>query len=157
MEQPGPCVKSYERISCNFVPGALSGASAVDDQTNVVQLVLMTIVEIVHSGQQKRLAAGGSGALSERDCHQITEDAIDRVMALLESRVPVGCGLSQETVRLFIESLFQTAEGTFFNLLENPHIMEVRKLDEIRCQPKRSRGLTCNNFLLRINRWSGVA
>lgn len=97
----------------------------MDDNTNVVQLVLMAIVDIVHKSQEAKLAQGQTKDLCDEECKQILEEAMNQVTAILEPRIPDGAELSEEMMRLFIQSLFDTTEGTFMNLLENPFILEV--------------------------------
>ena len=99
----------------------------MNEKSDVIQLVLMTIVDTVLLAQREKNMVGDLRDFTVQECSVLMENAIDRITKLLLPEVPAHCDLSPEMVKDFVRAFFATTHGTFENLLQNPFIMKVNK------------------------------
>ncbi len=98
------------------------------ERSDVIQLVLMAIVEMIYGTQQDKNIAGDRTNFTEDQCFGIMETAMERMTNLLMPEIPEHCSLSPETIKDFVRAFFSTAKGTFENLLKNPFILKVNAI-----------------------------
>jgi len=101
-------------------------STELTEKSDVIQLMLMTIVDLVFGVQMEKNMVRDTSELTEQDCFNLMGEAVDRMTNLLIPEVPPTCQLSKETIRDFVQAFFNTTKGTFAGVLRNPFILKVR-------------------------------